>query len=107
MARIAINAVIHVTSHATVPRVGRGSRMASRALKDRIVAGIRMAGAADSVRLAVIHIKEGVILRRQARWHPCRSGVTGVASRRPGRGLVIGIRSVVEVCDVATRTEGG
>lgn len=107
MARIAINAVIHVAAHAAVLRVGGGSRMASRALKDGIVARIRVAGAADSVRIAVIHIKESVILRGQTRRHPSRSGVAGVASRRPRRGLVIGIGRVVVVRDMATGTEGG
>jgi hypothetical protein len=44
--------------------------MAPRALKDRIVKGIRMAGAANSVGIAMIHVEERVILRRQVRRRP-------------------------------------
>src|SRR5260370_13676500 len=107
MARIAIDAVIYVAAYATVSRVRRGRGMASRGLKDRIVAGIRVARAANSVRIAVIHVEERVILRRQTRRHPCRGGMACVAGRRPRRGLVIGVRRVVVIRDVATRTNSG
>lgn len=107
MARIAINAVVDVTSDMRVLEIGRiVVSMAPRALKDCIVARIRMAGAANSVRAAVLHVKERVILRRQVRRRPCRGGVACVAGRRPRCGLVIWVRGVVVVRYVATGTDG-
>ena len=108
MALIAINAVVHIPADVRVMEIGCvPAPVATRALKDRIVAGIRVAGAANRVRIAVIHVEERVILRGQVRWHPSRGGMTCVAGRRPRRGLVIGVSGVVVVCDVATGTDGG
>jgi len=63
MARIAIDAVVDVAAYAAVSRVRGRGRMATRALKNRIVAGICVAGAANPVRIAVIQVEESVILR--------------------------------------------
>ena len=107
MARIAINAVIHVAVHTAMFRVRRRCRVATRALKDRIVVGIRVASAANPIRIAVIDVEERVKLRGQVRRHPCGGGVTCVAGRRPPRRAVIGVGGFVVVRNVAAGTDHG
>lgn len=88
MALIAINAVIHVAAYAAVARVGRSGGMASGALKDRIVAGIRVACCTDTLGVAVTNGKPGVIERRPC---PCRGRVARLTSGREPGGQVVRI----------------
>jgi hypothetical protein len=53
MARITINAVVDVAAYAAVPRIGCRGGMAPRALKDRIIAGICVAGRAHALGVTV------------------------------------------------------
>ena len=61
MALVAVDAVVDVSVHSLMPLIGRGLRMAVRALKDRIVARIGVAGCADSICAAVMRIEPGVV----------------------------------------------
>jgi len=53
MARIAINAVVDVSAYTAMSRVGRCGRVARRALKDRIVAGIGVTGRTHALGITV------------------------------------------------------
>jgi len=91
--------------------------MASRALKDSIVTGVRMASRTDPIGVPVIHIEPRVIERRSG---PRRGGVAaGTARREPGGRMVgivgplifrrvtaiaVGGKTGVVIVDVATRT---
>lgn len=88
MARIAINAVVDVTAHAGVPRAGCRGGMAPSALKNGIIAGIRVAGGAHTLGVAVSNRKPGVIERRP---RPCRGGVATLTRRRKPSRCVIGV----------------
>lgn len=82
MALVAINAVVDVSRYLIVLEVvGVVSAMASRALEHRVVIGVRMAGRADPVRVAVRR-RELCVLRVIE----CRSGpgcrVMAVLARR-------------------------
>ena len=118
MALIAINAVIHIPAEVRVMEIGCVSvPMASRALKDSIVTGVRMASRTDPIGVPVIHIEPGVIERRSG---PRRGGVAaGTARREPGGRMVgivgplifrrvtaiaVGGKTGVVIVDVATRT---
>ena len=108
VARVAIDAVVHVPADARVTEVGRvPAPVTIGALEYRIIVLVLVAGAANPVRIAVIHREERVILRGQVGWHPSCGGVARVAGCRPRRRLVIGVSGVVVVRDVATGTDGG
>ena len=93
MARIAINAAVDVAAYTAVPRIGCRGGMAPRALKDRIIAGIRVAGRTHALRVAVANRKPGVIERRSC---PCRGGVAILTSRgEPGRRVVGVVRPLI------------
>jgi hypothetical protein len=87
MALITIGAVVHIPAHIGVMEVGGVSApVATRALEDRVVVGIRVTGRTDPVRVAVVDVEPRVIERRS---RPCARGVTGGARRRePCRGVV-------------------
>ena len=88
MARITINAVVHVAAYAAVPRISCGRGVAPRALKHRIIAGICVAGRAHTLRVTVANRKPSVIERRA---RPCRGGVAGLTSCGEPRRCVIGV----------------
>jgi hypothetical protein len=105
MARIAINAVIYIPADVRVTEIGCVIvPMASGALEDSKVAGIRMAGRTDSIGVPVIDIEPGVIERRSG---PCRGCVAVLAGRRePGRGVVGIVRPLV-ICSMTAIAVGG
>jgi len=70
--RVAIHAVVHIPANIRVTEVGRvPAAMAIRALEDRVIHLVLVAGGTDTVRVAVIHREEGVVLRRQIGGYPC------------------------------------
>ena len=77
--------------------IGGRRGVAARALKDRIVGRVGVAGGAHAVGVAVIEREEGVIAGRQRGRNPGGRGVAGGAGRGPARRHVIRIRRSREV----------
>jgi len=108
MARVAVDAVVHISIHIRMVEVGRVvPAMAARASEDRVVGRVGMAGGANAVGVAVIDIEERVIARRQCRRDPCRGGMAGGAGRRPARCGVIRAGSAGVVLGMARIAVGG
>jgi len=104
VALVAIHAVVNIPTHIGVMEVGSVVvAVATRALEDRVVVRIRMAGRANSVGVAVVHIEPCVIEdgagpggRRMAR---------GAGRGEAGR-LMVRIRCAVIVGLVASHARG-
>jgi hypothetical protein len=89
MALIAINAVINIPADILVMEIGRVPvPMASGALKDTIVTGVRMASRTDAIGVPVIHIEPRVI---EGRSRPRRGGVARLTARGESGRLMVGI----------------
>jgi hypothetical protein len=72
VALVTVDAVVHIPADVRVTEVGRvPAAMAIGALEDRVIHLVLVAGGADTVRVAVIHREEGVVLRRQIGGYPC------------------------------------
>ena len=94
MTLVTIHAVVDISPDVGVTEIrGVVIAVATRALEHRVVARVRMAGCADSVRVAMVGREVRVI---ECCPRPCRRGVTGSARRRESGGRVIRVsRSVV------------
>lgn len=106
MALIAIHAVIHIPADVRVLEIGRvPTSVATRALENRVVARIRVAGGAHSVGAAVVHREPGMVERCP---RPRRCGVTSRAGggENGGRCFMNRIRGGVVVGLVATVAGG-
>lgn len=104
MALVAIHAVVDIPTHIGVMEVGSVVvAVATSALEDRVVVRIRMAGRANSISVAVIHVEPCVIEDR------ARPGGRRMA-RGTGRGeagrLMVRIRRAVVVGLVASHARG-
>src|ERR1700737_824132 len=87
MALITVNAVVHIPADIRVTEIVRvPSPMANRALEDRVIRGINMAGSTHAVGPAMIHGEKGMgercpqpscgrMTRRTSRREPCRDVV--------------------------------
>ena len=110
MALVAVHAVVHVPADVRMMEVVCvPASVATRALENRVVVRIRVAGGANAVSVAMIHWEPGVVKGRPG---PCRGVVTSGARRREDRRrrLVDGIRGVVvirRVAAVASCGQGG
>lgn len=105
MARIAINAVVDIPADVRVMEIGCVIvPMASGALEDSKVAGIRMAGRTDSIGVAVIEIEQGVI---EGRSGPRRGCVAALAGRREPGGRVAGVVRPLVICFMTAITVRG
>ena len=105
MARVAVNAVIDVAADVRVLKIGGVIvPVASGALEDGIVAGIRMAGRADSIGVPVIDVEPRVI---EGRAGPSRRCVAVLAGRREPGGGVLGIVRPLVIGLMATVAVGG
>ena len=94
MARIAINAVIDIPADTRMTKIGCVIvPMASGALEDSKVAGIRMAGRTDSIGVPVIDIEPGVVEGRSGPRRGCVAVLTG--RREPGGGVAGVVRPLV------------
>ncbi len=82
MALVAVDAVVHVSLDALVISVGLGLGVAIRALENRVVVRIRVAGGADSVGVAVIDGERCVLGMIEG----CVEPVRGVVARLAGGG---------------------
>jgi len=101
---VTIHAVVHVTANIGVTEFrGVVVTVATCALEDRIVARIRMASRADSVRVAMIHVEPGVIENGPG---PSGRRVTRGAGRREPGGSVIRVGRAVVIALVATHAGG-
>ncbi len=103
MALVAIDAVVYVPTHSPVIRVCLGLGVAIRTSKDGVVAGVRVAGGTDALRVAVISREPRVIERGSC---PCCSGVTRLARSWKScrrvvwicRALIFGGMAGVAIC---------
>jgi len=97
MARIAINAVVHIPADARVMEIGCVVvPVATRALEDRVVRGIRVAGRTDAVRPAMSLGEPGMVEHRAG---PGRCRVAGGTGCWEPGGRVVGIiRTLVIRC---------
>ena len=87
VALVAIHAVVHVPADVRMFEIGRVViSMASGALKNGVVACIRVAGSAHAIRVAMIQIEIRVI--------ECRSGPSGGGVARGARRWEAGGRMV-------------
>src|ERR1700757_425262 len=78
MALIAVHAVVDVSAHPPVLAVGVGLAVAVGALEDAVVIRIGVAGAANTIGAAVIHVEPGVT---EGGALPARGGVAGRTRR--------------------------
>lgn len=110
MALVAIHAVVHVPAHVRVLEIVRvPAPVATRTLENHVVVRIRVAGGTDTVSVAVIHVKPGVV---ESCAGPRSSVVASHACRCEDgrRGLVDRIRccSIIRrMAAVAIRRESG
>lgn len=82
MARVAVNAVVHIALHAAVMRIGRGLCMAGRACEGFVIARVGVASCAYSVGAAVCGIEPCVVERRSSPYDGCVAGRTGGGESR-------------------------
>lgn len=103
MACVTIDAVVHISVHVRVIKVGGIATAVAGgcATEYRVIGGVSMAGRADRVCIAMVGGEEGVVTARQGSGHPRRSGVAGDAGCGPSRGSVVGIRGPREICLMA------
>jgi hypothetical protein len=94
MTLVTIHAVVYVSTHFGVAPIRVVVAMATCALEDRVVVGVRVAGCADSVRVPVVHWEVGMVERRSG---PGRRRVARGASGREARRSVIRIRRAVVI----------
>jgi hypothetical protein len=93
MALVAIHAVVHVSVDVAMIPIRVRLRVAVRALEDTVISRIRVAGGADSVRVAVIHGEPSVI---ESGSQPTGSRVaSGAACWESCRHVIRTIRSLV------------
>lgn len=100
VALIAINAVVDIARHLVMLEIVRViSAMTSGALEDGVIIGIRVAGRADSARVAMTGWERRVLGMVKCRPGPGRCVVAGLTSRREELRLrrMAGIRRVVVV----------
>ena len=104
MALVAVHAVVHVSLHALMVSVGLRFRVAIRALENRVVIGIGMAGRTHSIRAAMVDRKLCVLRVIKRRVLPVRRAVAVLAGRREELRLrrVSRIRRTVVVSQVTT-----
>ena len=85
-------------------RVRRGGGMASGALKNRIVAGIGMAGCTDTLGVPMVNRKPRVI---EDRSRPCGCRMARLTGRREPSRRVVGIGRLLVLCRVTAIAVGG
>ncbi len=108
MTLVTVDAVVYIPSHALVTRVGLGLRVAIRALEDRVVIRVRVAGRTHVVGSAVTGRESRVLRVIEARVQPVRRAMAVLAGRGEELGLrrMPGIRRIVVVLLVAANTGG-
>ena len=106
MALVAVHAVVHIPADVRVMEIGRvPAPMATRALENRVVVRIRVAGGTNAVSVAVILWEPGMVKRGS---EPVRSRVTCRASCRENgwRGFMDGIGGAIVIHRVAAVASG-
>lgn len=86
MTAVAIHAVVHVSAHTLVFRIRVRFGVAVRALEHAVVTRIDMAGGADTVGVAMIHVEPGMV---ESRTQPAGRRVTRSTARRKARRQMI------------------
>ena len=106
MALVTIHAVVHISADVRVMEIVRvPAPMATRALENRVVARIRVAGGTNAVSVAVIHWEPSVVKRGS---EPARSRVASRASGRENgwRRFMDGIGGAIVIRRVAAVASG-
>lgn len=104
MALVAVHAVVHVALHALVVRIGLGFGVAVRTSKHRIVVGVRVAGRAHAVGVAMVQREPGVI---ELAVRPLDGVMAGGAGGRETSGNMVRVGGVLIIGLVATVAVGG
>lgn len=107
VAAVAVHAVVDVSTHVLMLAVRARLSVAIRALEDRVVVRIGMAGGAYPIRTAMIHVEPGMV---ESGSQPAGRAVTGSARRRKANRNVIRVgrsRIVQLVAAVAVRGHRG
>lgn len=103
MTAVAIHAVVHVPADPLVFVIGLIFRVAVRALENAVVAWIRMANGAHSVRMAVVGVEPRVI---EGRAQPAGGAMARRAGRREPRRDVVWIRRAAVIFRMAAVAVG-
>jgi len=94
MARVAVDTVVNVATHAIVMRVSLRLCVTGGAGKDRVVTGICMASSAHTLRSTVLNVEPGMV---EGRAGPGDGGVAGRTCRWETSREMIRIRCACEL----------